>query len=127
MEETRYFHRRRLWAAMFGAPFVWGTHLLLVWALTEVGCRVGAGTATWFGVYALHVVTLSISSLSLGALLFIIWTSYRVLKQVRGMDAEDEREIERTCFMAWTGITFGIGFGVVSTYMTIPIFVLPLC
>lgn len=120
-----------LWFAMVGAPLAWAVHFMLVWAITEMGCRIGGGRSQISGVSAIHALTLLSSVIALvviglsGISAYSWWR--RTRQQKLGASDEVYTPIERTQFMGLLGMMFSILFAVVVIYMAVPVFVLPLC
>ncbi len=127
--ETPLFRGWRMLFAMLGAPFIWSLHFLGVWGISEWGCRIGMNDLLPSGG-AIPIITMGISLVALTLLVIVGMVAYQLLQRVNAMepaDDEQERELERTRFIALVGIGGCILFGVVSTYVTLPILFVPSC
>ena len=120
-----------LWFGMVGAPFIWVAHFMIMWAITEMGCRLGVADARIFGIYAAHLFSVLSTVIALTLIAASGLIAYRRWQQIRAAPpaepADSGNSIGRTQFMNTLGMLFSILFAVTVIYMLIPVFVLPLC
>ncbi len=120
-----------LWFSLVGAPFVWAAHFMIMWAITEMGCRLGVADSRILGIYAAHLLAVISTLITLALISVSGLTAFRRWKELRA-DAPSETldassPVARTQFMNVLGMLFSTLFAVTVIYMVVPVFVLPLC
>lgn len=130
-EDERTRNSFWLWFSMVGAPFIWVAHFMVMWAITEMGCRLDAADTRILGVYAVHLLAVISTVVTLGIIVAAGLTAYRRWQSLRRdaplPTASADDPLRRIQFMNVLGMLFSGLFGVTTIYMLIPVFVLPIC
>jgi hypothetical protein len=120
-----------LWFSMVGAPFAWVIHFMAMWAITEMGCRLGVAESRVFGIYAAHGLAVLSTVITLALIGASGHTAYRRWKRIRLTDIQEPDDAAsstaRTRFMSLLGMLFSVLFAVAVISMIIPVFALPIC
>lgn len=130
-EDPRTRNSFGLWFGMVGAPFMWVAHFMALWAITEMGCRLGVADTRILGVYATHLLVVISTLITLTLIAAAGLTAYRRWQSLRAdaplPTASADDPLRRIQFMNVLGMLFSGLFGVTTLYMLIPVFVLPIC
>ena len=120
-----------LWFGMVGAAIAWALHFYLIWAVTEMGCRLGVGRSDIAGVSVIDALVLLMTLVGGAVIVAAGLTAYRNWRAVSGGTLDDNevqgRSAGRASFMSILGMAFAVIFMVVVIYTTVPVFVLPTC
>lgn len=121
-----------LWFGIAAPSVTWFVHFALVWAVVEMGCRVGLEQAAIFGVNAGHALLLGLSAAAIAITVFAGLSAYRNYRQLSRMQTQEQtyalaRAVERSRFMTMAGMSFSVLFLLIIVYVTLPVFTLPLC
>lgn len=133
MQDIKLEHQSmaRLWIGLFGSPVVWMAHFMLIWAIVEGGCLTGVSDRSVLGISVVQFFVIVTSLLGLALVAGVGWIGYRNWQHNRAVDASGDgriaRAVERTHFMAVTGMIFSVLFFTMILLSTLPVFVLPVC
>jgi hypothetical protein len=116
------------WLTMLAGPLVWTVHFLVLYTLSEFGCRGGWLRGEWLGLPAAPVAIAFVTLVALAVSGLAAWRAYRHWRAGEAGQAGNWTDVEsRDRFIQVAGWLLGLLFTFLILLTALPAVVLPRC